>query len=348
MTKTASPVTLLALLAACTASLPGEELPGSTGTEEISSSSQGEGSSSEVDPEGTSSSGGDPMDSSSSSTGEDPSSSGGLGSSTGEPMELPMTSTGDEPLPEGSSSSTGDPVPDPVYECGNYIVEPGEQCDVWKAPTAMCDADCTWAKCGDGVLNPAAGELCDDGNTVDGDGCKGDCTRYDIQGVAKGVPWDALVGFKLCFQDSYSDGGWTAHVFQDFFGPCLDVKNKTLIYACAHDEINGGDPVMELVFMAPRADTMVNVDYYNGERHQANGISWGYAPSTKKIMGFAPGGNVTACMTAGQDEQMCWNMGWGGQQNTLVFGAGGRCGSKTTFAPNEAHAWRQYVFVSAT
>lgn len=34
-----------------------------------------------------------------------------------------------------------------------------------------CDADCTLAACGDGRVNTVAGEQCDDGNTVDGDGC---------------------------------------------------------------------------------------------------------------------------------------------------------------------------------
>ena len=29
--------------------------------------------------------------------------------------------------------------------------------------------------CGDGKLDPAAAEQCDDGNNVDGDGCRNDC-----------------------------------------------------------------------------------------------------------------------------------------------------------------------------
>jgi cysteine-rich repeat protein len=59
--------------------------------------------------------------------------------------------------------------------CGNGIVDPGEQCDGGDAPTASCDVDGTAALCGDGVRNPAAGEQCDDGNNVDGDGCRNDC-----------------------------------------------------------------------------------------------------------------------------------------------------------------------------
>ncbi len=38
---------------------------------------------------------------------------------------------------------------------------------------APCRADCTVPRCGDGILD--AGEACDDGNTVGGDGCAADC-----------------------------------------------------------------------------------------------------------------------------------------------------------------------------
>ena len=38
------------------------------------------------------------------------------------------------------------------------------------------------AVCGDGVLDP--GEACDDGNTVDGDGCQADCTWPAYTGEA--------------------------------------------------------------------------------------------------------------------------------------------------------------------
>lgn len=60
--------------------------------------------------------------------------------------------------------------------CGNGIVDPaaGEACDD-TVQTATCDADCTLPVCGDGEHNAGAGEVCDDGNTVDGDLCSADC-----------------------------------------------------------------------------------------------------------------------------------------------------------------------------
>jgi len=60
-------------------------------------------------------------------------------------------------------------------QCGNGIVEPGEQCDDGNLVNGDgCHADCTLPRCGDGLLDP--GEQCDDGNLVNGDGCHANCT----------------------------------------------------------------------------------------------------------------------------------------------------------------------------
>jgi len=44
--------------------------------------------------------------------------------------------------------------------------------EAFDTPSA-CRTSCTVPKCGDGVLD--AGEVCDDGNNVGGDGCSADC-----------------------------------------------------------------------------------------------------------------------------------------------------------------------------
>lgn len=46
----------------------------------------------------------------------------------------------------------------------------------FETPSA-CRTDCTAPRCGDGRLD--GGEVCDDGNTVSGDGCAGDCASTD-------------------------------------------------------------------------------------------------------------------------------------------------------------------------
>src|SRR5205814_474942 len=83
-------------------------------------------------------------------------------------------------------------------ECGDHVVNTaaGEVCDDGNTmggdgcsadcrsneicgnggEAAACNLDCTTSVCGDGKLNTHAGELCDDHNTTDGDGCEHDCT----------------------------------------------------------------------------------------------------------------------------------------------------------------------------
>src|SRR5207247_2940095 len=59
--------------------------------------------------------------------------------------------------------------------CGNHILDPGEQCDDGNTVSGDgCPATCQREpRCGDGVVD--AGEQCDDGNTVSGDGCSASC-----------------------------------------------------------------------------------------------------------------------------------------------------------------------------
>ncbi len=62
--------------------------------------------------------------------------------------------------------------------CGNGIVEAGEQCDDGNTVngdgcSSTCQLENPPAVCGNGILE--AGEQCDDGNTVNGDGCSSTC-----------------------------------------------------------------------------------------------------------------------------------------------------------------------------
>ena len=63
-------------------------------------------------------------------------------------------------------------------ECGNGRRDDHEECDDG-GESPSCNRDCTRARCGDGVLNKSAGEVCDDGNAVPGDGCGPDCRPED-------------------------------------------------------------------------------------------------------------------------------------------------------------------------
>jgi len=58
--------------------------------------------------------------------------------------------------------------------CGNGISEVGETCDDGNTVDKDgCSARCVAELCGNGILNPQ--EQCDDGNTVEGDGCDSNC-----------------------------------------------------------------------------------------------------------------------------------------------------------------------------
>jgi cysteine-rich repeat protein len=100
---------------------------------------------------------------------------------------------GDGLLQSGETCDDGNLVDDDgcsadcvVSTCGDGVTQPSEACDD-SGSTAACDDDCTLPVCGDGVLNVAAGEGCDDGNTVPDDGCAQDCTaEFCGDGVAQG------------------------------------------------------------------------------------------------------------------------------------------------------------------
>lgn len=49
----------------------------------------------------------------------------------------------------------------------------------------LCDSDCSATICGDTVVNTVAGEECDDGSVVDGDGCSSDCL-LEVPGTSTG------------------------------------------------------------------------------------------------------------------------------------------------------------------
>jgi cysteine-rich repeat protein len=61
--------------------------------------------------------------------------------------------------------------------CGDGILNAGEQCDDGNNIDGDgCQAGCQLPVCGDGILDAGEGEECDDGNNIDDDGCQADCT----------------------------------------------------------------------------------------------------------------------------------------------------------------------------
>lgn len=60
--------------------------------------------------------------------------------------------------------------------CGDGVLQGSEDCDAI-SDSPDCDTDCGWflGQCGNGRVNDAIGEQCDDGGTEGGDGCNGSC-----------------------------------------------------------------------------------------------------------------------------------------------------------------------------
>ncbi|HSC86881.1 MAG TPA: LamG-like jellyroll fold domain-containing protein [Polyangiaceae bacterium] len=80
--------------------------------------------------------------------------------------------------------------------CGDARLDDVEACDDGKDSTS-CDGDCTAARCGDGYVNAAAGEDCDDSNADDLDDCSNDCAATGIVGHWPFMERSADVGADL-------------------------------------------------------------------------------------------------------------------------------------------------------
>ena len=61
-----------------------------------------------------------------------------------------------------------------IQRCGDGVVTGLEVCDD-AGDSLQCDDDCTLPSCGDGQVNTALGESCDDGGIEDDDGCSSLC-----------------------------------------------------------------------------------------------------------------------------------------------------------------------------
>ena len=96
------------------------------------------------------------------------------------PFSSPTCNDGLDNDCDGSADVSDSDCDAPPVVCGDGIVGAGEQCDDGNDVNGDgCENDCTLTPppapfCGDG--NVDAGEQCDDGNNVDGDGCENDCT----------------------------------------------------------------------------------------------------------------------------------------------------------------------------
>ena len=132
--------------------------------------------------------------------------------------------------------------PGPTLYCGDGVVEPPEICDDG-GNSASCDADCTPAVCGDNFVNPAANEICDDGNSIDETtcpygtptctGCAADCSVIlDLYGAYCGE------GVLDSGEGEVSDPGLESNCLPD----CSDYASCTDPTTCLHVQHLCRDP----------------------------------------------------------------------------------------------------------
>lgn len=76
-----------------------------------------------------------------------------------------------------TTESDTDTEPEVVYFCGDGVVSDDEVCDDNNTVSGDgCASDCSSDEsCGNGVIDVSVGEACDDENGIDGDGCQANC-----------------------------------------------------------------------------------------------------------------------------------------------------------------------------
>lgn len=153
----------------------------------------------------------------------------------------------------------GEPLDDggePNPNCGNGVVEPPEQCDDGNnIQTDGCKNNCTYNVCGDGYVYQGV-EECDDGNTTNGDGCSAACL-YEPPPLPDYVTLTGQVKNR-----KYADGsGYSQYVSVRALGAqlCVDTANPGQYKACTAGGPTGPDGAYTINYVQPQSTFYVDL-----------------------------------------------------------------------------------------
>jgi len=104
------------------------------------------------------------------------------------------TEASSEATQASTDPTSGDPSSETLTDnsCGDGVIGDDEVCDdgPQNGDYGACMADCSGLgpHCGDGIIHPTAGEICDDGDTIDDNSCNNNCEPVpcDEQGGGDG------------------------------------------------------------------------------------------------------------------------------------------------------------------
>ena len=117
--------------------------------------------------------------------------------------------------------------------CGDFLLDSLEECDSGGVNTSSCDSDCTFAACGDGYVNTAAGEQCD------GEDCCTNCI-LDSNGT------DCTDDGNVCTTDKYNGvSAACQHANKADQTACttdgiICTADRCVSGVCTHDQVNSG------------------------------------------------------------------------------------------------------------
>ena len=141
-----------------------------------------------------------------------------------------------------------------IAGCGDHVVDADETCDDGnQLNTDACKNDCTVAVCGDAVVHSGQ-EECDDGNAIDGDSCTNSCTQAVCGDLIVGPNEECDDGndsnLDLCTNDCVS-----AQCGDGFVGPNEECDDG--------DNVNGNGCDTDCTLSAPCGNNCPNLNFIN-------------------------------------------------------------------------------------